>query len=51
MTHPEYPSLRRLFLQWMFMERLVLFSKAEAFFKKLTTNIDFGDDLDSEKGT
>ena len=50
MTHPEYPSLRKLFLQWMLMERLVLFHTAEVFFEKITCSIDFGDDLDNEKG-
>lgn len=50
MTHPEYPSLRKLFLQWMFTERLVLFAEAETFFKYITSSIDFGDDLENEKG-
>ena len=35
----------------MFIERLVLVAKAERFFKDITCSIDFGEDLDNEKGT
>lgn len=50
MTRSEYPVIRRIFLQWMFSERLVLFSDAEAFFQEMIRNIDFGTDEDNEKG-
>lgn len=50
MTHREYPALRKLFLQWMFVERLVLFSRAQEFFLEITSTLDFGLDEDNEKG-
>lgn len=50
MTNHEYPNLRRLFLQWMLIERLVLFTKAEEFFKELISFVNFDDDIDGEKG-
>ena len=51
MTHREYPALRKLFLQWMFVERLVLFSRAQEFFIQISSTLDFGRDEDNEKGT
>lgn len=51
MTHREYPALRKLFLQWMLVERLVLFSTAQEFFQEITKTLDFGRDEDNEKGT
>ena len=50
MTHSEYPVLRKIFLQWMFVERLVPFVLAETFFKEITSSVEFGSDLDNEKG-
>lgn len=50
MTHSEYPVIRRIFLQWMFTERLVLLSEAEAFFQEMIKDLDFGADQDNEKG-
>lgn len=50
MTHREYPTLRKLFLQWMFVERLVLFWRAQEFFLEISSTLDFGLDEDNEKG-
>jgi hypothetical protein len=50
MTHREYPDLRKLFLQWIFVERLVLFSRAQEFFEEITSTIDFRRDEENEKG-
>ena len=50
MTHSEYPVLRKMFLQWMFVERLVPLSAAENFFKEMIEAIDFGLDENNEKG-
>lgn len=50
MTHKEYPALRKIFLQWMFVERLVVLSKAQEFFQLITSSLDFGRDEDNEKG-
>lgn len=50
MTHKEYPALRKLFLQWMFAERIVLLPEAQEFFQDLTSKLDFGLDEDNEKG-
>lgn len=50
MTHPEYPVFRKVFLQWLFTERLVLLSNAEIFFKEICERTDFGLDEDNEKG-
>lgn len=50
MTHREYPALRKLFLRWMLVERLVLFSAAQDFFQEITKTLDFGRDEDNEKG-
>ncbi len=50
MTRSEYPVIRRIFLQWMLAERLVLLSDAETFFQEMVINIDFGTDEDNEKG-
>lgn len=50
MTHCEYPVLSRIFLQWLFVERLVTLSNAEAFFIEMIQSIDFGTDENNEKG-
>lgn len=51
MTHQEYPALRKVFLQWMLVERIVLLSEAHKFFAEITKALDFGNDEDNEKGT
>jgi len=50
MTHPEYPVLRKIFLQWIFALSLVELNIAENFYAELINEIDFGSDEDNEKG-
>jgi hypothetical protein len=49
MTHPEYPILRKSFLQWMFVKSIVEIQAAEIFFQELINGIDFGADESDEK--
>lgn len=49
MTHPEYPILRKIFLQWIFVERIVLYTQVEKFYKEITEKVEFGQDCEDEK--
>lgn len=49
MTHSEYPILRKIFLQWIFVERMVLYIQAEKFYADIIEKINFEADDEEEK--
>lgn len=49
MTHSEYPVLRKIFLQWIFVERIVLYTQVEKIFNEIIEKVDFGQDIEDEK--
>ena len=51
MTHPEYPNLRKIFLQWLISVRLVEFNEAKAFFKSLIEGTHFLGNDENEEGS
>lgn len=51
MSPKEYPTLRKVFLQWMFTERILQLKLAEEYFLHLIKDIDFTAEETEYKGS